>query len=86
MAIFHQEIDSYFTILFEAQEKYGVYMTSLIQEETKRVFVADKNGKILGYMIVKRKNTHLFKFTNSMDILGPFRLLDLFSEMGLVEN
>ena len=51
MAIFYQKIDSYFTINYEAEANHLAYMTGILTDDSKRIFVADDAGFILGYMM-----------------------------------
>jgi len=55
MAVFHQKIDSYFTIIPEAEANHRTYMTGLLQDESKRIFVADDAGCLLGYLMADVK-------------------------------
>jgi len=55
MAIFHQKIDSYFTIIPEAETNHRAFMTGLLQDESKRIFVADEAGCLLGYLMADIK-------------------------------
>ena len=55
MAIFHQSIDPYFTIIPEADANHRTYMTALLQDESKRIFVADDAGCLLGYLMADVK-------------------------------
>jgi len=50
MAIFHQKIDSYFTIIPEAEVNHRTYMTGLLQDNYIRIYVADDAGGLLGYL------------------------------------
>lgn len=50
MAVFHQKIDSYFTLIPEAEANHRTYMTGLLQDDSKRIFVADDAGQIIGFL------------------------------------
>ena len=56
MAIFHQELDPYFTIISEAEDNHRRYMIDLLQDESKRVFVADDSVRLLGYLVADVKS------------------------------
>jgi ribosomal protein S18 acetylase RimI-like enzyme len=56
MATLHQEIDSYFMLIPEAEESHRSYMVSLIKDGSKRVFVAEKFGSLLGYLVADVKD------------------------------
>jgi phosphinothricin acetyltransferase len=53
MMDFHIAIDDYFTLIPEAETNHRTYMTDLLQDESKRVFVADDAGNILGYLVAE---------------------------------
>lgn len=53
MVDFHIIIDDYFTTAPEADANHRGYMTGLIQDETKRIFVAEDGSEILGYLMAE---------------------------------
>jgi ribosomal protein S18 acetylase RimI-like enzyme len=53
MALFHQNIDPYFTIIHEAEANHRTYMTGLLQDDAKRIFVADDSERLLGYLMAE---------------------------------
>jgi ribosomal protein S18 acetylase RimI-like enzyme len=53
MALFHQNIDPYFTIIPEAEANHRVYMSSLLRNDEKRIFVADDSGCLLGFLMAE---------------------------------
>ena len=53
MALFHQNLDPYFTIIPEAETRHRTYMSELLQDESKRIFVADDGAKLLGYIMAE---------------------------------
>jgi ribosomal protein S18 acetylase RimI-like enzyme len=53
MALFHQQVDPYFTIIPEAEDNHRNFMTGLLQDQVKRVFVADNGDQILGYLVAE---------------------------------
>ena len=51
MMEFHVSLDNYFTLKPEAGIHHEKYMTGLIKDEETRVFVADGDGQLLGYIV-----------------------------------
>ena len=51
MMRFHAALDPYFVTIPEADVAHRSYMATLLQDETKHVFVAD-DGQILGYLVM----------------------------------
>ena len=53
MMNFHIECDDYFTMSTEADTNHREYMTGLIQDENKRVYVADDDSQLIGYLMAE---------------------------------
>jgi ribosomal protein S18 acetylase RimI-like enzyme len=51
MMEFHASLDDYFTLIPEAGVHHEEYMTRLIKDEDTRVFVAEHDGQLLGYLV-----------------------------------
>ena len=53
MALFHQNMDPYFTIIPAAEANHRSYMISLLQDDAKRIFVADEGDRLIGYLVAE---------------------------------
>ena len=53
MMDFHVVLDDYFTLAPEADTNHREYMAGLIQDEAKRVFIAEDDGLLLGYLMAE---------------------------------
>jgi len=52
MMLIHAEFDDYFITTINAEDSHRSFMSNLIGDGGKRVFVAEKDGKLLGYIVV----------------------------------
>lgn len=53
MMDFHTVLDEYFTLAPEADANHRDYMTGLIQDEAKRIFVVENNNQLIGYLMAE---------------------------------
>ena len=53
MVDFHLALDDYYSLAPEAHTNHREYMAGLIQDETRRIFVAEDNGQLLGYLMAE---------------------------------
>ena len=53
MALFHQNLDSYFMLNDQADVCHRAYMGELLKDDTRRVFVANDGPNLLGYLMAE---------------------------------
>lgn len=52
MMIFHADLDDYFQTTSDAEDNHRSYMSGLLDDVGKRVFIAEESGVLLGYIVV----------------------------------
>ena len=55
MMDFHAAFDDHFTLSSQADANHRIHMTNLLQDESKRIFVADDGDQLLGYLMAEIK-------------------------------
>jgi ribosomal protein S18 acetylase RimI-like enzyme len=53
MMDFHIACDDYFTMGLEAASNHRQYITGLLQDQSKRIFVAAEDNQLLGYLMAE---------------------------------